>query len=156
MSRRLTPPPRLRLPMAFSLLSAAFVIVLLSLQRSLLADGNSEQARLSQAIAQAEKTLSSREERQNLYQRAESLLADLRHTIPVPPMSQARAANGSIWREHIQESQFAVAHEEVLLAHLAEWRGRSPIQHQLRACHIARDDEGLLARCRLSLLEWME
>lgn len=94
------------------------------------------------------------------HQNALALAQALRLLDDVRPLSEPEAGGETsrsqtateLWQEHQITLELLVAHEEILLAQLAEWQSRSPVQHHIRACRIHRHDEGLLAECRLSAL----
>lgn len=66
------------------------------------------------------------------------------------PLTQTPSAGG--WREIPFRLRECVAHEEILLRLLADWRSRSYAQHRLRACRLQRKAACLEADCQLALL----
>jgi len=148
-------PSGLRLPLAFCALSCTLAPALLTWSVAVTADEASRLEHLQQARKTTARKLAEHRETAPAIDHALQLLTDIRPldagelANPAAPLQPA----DSRWREHILLLETPIRHEEELLSRITAWQARSTIQHQLRACRIQRQDEGLFASCQLAALE---
>lgn len=148
----------LRTPLLFCTLSWLFSagLVLWSWQQT--AQAASQLDRLRRESATSERQLSELRRALQSAEHARQLLADIQAlealgmidtTHPAIPHTTADTR----WREYPVTLESTFVHEEALFSRIADWQARSPIQHQLRGCRLARAEDGLFASCKLVALE---
>ena len=146
---------QLRTPLLFCALSwlLSAGLVLWSWQQT--AQAASQLDGLRRESATSERQLSELRQVLQSADQARQLLADIKalEMIDTTHSSIPHTTADARWREYPVTLESTFVHEEALFSRIADWQARSPIQHQLRGCRLARAEDGLLASCQLVALE---
>lgn len=148
-------PSGLRIPLACCALSWTLVSGMLAWSVSSTADQAHRLEQLQQQRMSSDQQLAEHLANATALDQALQLLAELR---PLDAAESANAARpvqeaGQRWREYTTMLESDVLHEEALLDRVTAWLARSSVQHQIRACRLQRQEDGLFASCCLAALE---
>lgn len=153
MKLTLSIPAETRPALAFCLLSGLCSAALLAWSIERTADQANQLAGLQNERQLSDRQLAEHRTRAPALEQALLRLAETRplaadETVGSPQQNDAR------WREYPVMLDSVVLHEEAALERLAAWQSRSPVQHQIRACSLERDDSGqaIHLTCHLAAL----